>query len=196
MMKNIKLNITILLLVSFISLQSQNRRPLVDKMHEHKWNVMMSQVKLTNDEMALVKPIFLEYEQAIWKIHQERIDKYINFKKRRFSGSIDYNSLNNRYINSEIKQAQLLREYHIKLKKILDLFYEYYNERRLHSSIANLSPSIFWSCWNNGWVERTVDLKKIRNKFKLLIPYYEIKTRLLEQEKLEKNENFLECISN
>ena len=82
------------------------------------------------------------------------------------------------------------------LKTNLDLFYEYYNERRLHSSIANLSPSIFWSCWNNGWVERTVNLKKMRNKFKLLIPYYEIKTRLLEQEKFEKNENFLECISN
>lgn len=143
MMKNIKLNITILLLVSFISLQSQNRRPLVDKMHEHKWNVMMSQVKLTNDEMALVKPIFLEYEQAIWKIHQERIDKYINFKKRRFSGSIDYNSLNNRYINSEIKQAQLLREYHIKLKKILDpetLFNYYLAERSFKRKLLREMP--------------------------------------------------------
>lgn len=38
--------------------------------------------------------------------------------------------------------------------------------------------------------------KKIDKQVILLILYYEIKTRLLEQERLEKNKKFLECILN
>lgn len=34
------------------------------------------------------------------------------------------------------------------LEKRLTGFYKTYNERRLHASIANLSPLLFWKCWD------------------------------------------------
>lgn len=82
------------------------------------------------------------------------------------------------------------------LETNLDQFYEYYNERRIHSSIANLSPATFWKCWNNNWIERTVDTKKRKTKFKLLIPYYEVNTRILELEKIEKFKTNIEYAFN
>lgn len=132
-MKKISLSVIILLLVSFVSLQAQNRkRPSMEKMHEHKWAEMMKQVKLSNEEMALVKPIFMEYEQAIWKIHQDGVTKFKEYRKRQFSGNIDYSSLNDSYINTEIRQAQLLRIYHLKLKRILkpETLFKYYLAER------------------------------------------------------------------
>lgn len=140
----IKPFITVLLLISFVALPAQNRRgrPSVEKMHEHKWQIIISQVKLTNEEAAAVKPIFMEYEQAVWKIHKERINTVKNFRKNK-SAKLDYNALNDRYINSEIKQAQLLREYHLKLKKVLNpetLFNYYQAERNFKRKLLRDMP--------------------------------------------------------
>ncbi|MGC3979246.1 MAG: hypothetical protein QM751_14055 [Paludibacteraceae bacterium] len=54
----------------------------MEKMHERKWDMMMSQVKLTNEEISLVKPLFMEYEQAVWNIHQNRMNRFLEFKKK------------------------------------------------------------------------------------------------------------------
>ena len=59
------------------------------------------------------------------------------------------------------------------LEEYLTIFYEKYNNQRLHGSIANLPPTVFWEQWNLGNIQRTVyDNKKV--KFKLLIPYNQI----------------------
>jgi len=55
----------------------------------------------------------------------------------------------------------------------LILFYEKYNNTRLHGSLANLSPRGFWDQWNKGNITRTVKGKK-KVKFKLTIPYYQL----------------------
>lgn len=142
-MRKIILNIIALLLLSFSSLQAVNPFPTVEKMHERKWQMMMSQVKLTDQEMAAVKPIFMEYEQAMWKIHQDRGENFKNMKKHKLKKDIDYNYLNNKYVNSEIKQAQLLREYHLRLKKVLDpetLFHYYQAERMFKRQLLREMP--------------------------------------------------------
>lgn len=59
------------------------------------------------------------------------------------------------------------------LEQHLILFYEKYNNTRLHSSIANLSPRIFWDQWNLNNIE-TIVLKNNKVKYKLTIPYYQI----------------------
>ena len=56
------------------------------------------------------------------------------------------------------------------LETFLILFYEKYNNHRIHASIANLSPRLFWYLWEEGKISRTV-LKNKKVKFKLLIPY-------------------------
>lgn len=60
----------------------------------------------------------------------------------------------------------------------LAIFYEKYNNTRLHGSIANLPPSVFWEQWKLGNVSRTVK-KKV--KFKLKIPYYQLSGNGLSQ---------------
>lgn len=57
------------------------------------------------------------------------------------------------------------------LEQDLTLFYERYNNTRIHASIAYLSPHDFWKLWEMEQIER---IEKAKNKvqFKLKIPYY------------------------
>jgi len=55
------------------------------------------------------------------------------------------------------------------LEQHLTLFYEKYNNERIHSSIAMLPPRTFWNVWDKGMVERKINSKN-KVKFKLLIP--------------------------
>jgi transposase InsO family protein len=60
------------------------------------------------------------------------------------------------------------------LEQVLVLFYEKYNNQRLHASVCSLPPNIFLECWNKGLVEQTQDDKKRKITFKLKIPYGQI----------------------
>lgn len=64
------------------------------------------------------------------------------------------------------------------LEQDLTLFYERYNNTRIHASIAYLSPHDFWKLWEIEQIER---IEKAKNKvqFKLKIPYYKLKETLL-----------------
>jgi len=56
----------------------------------------------------------------------------------------------------------------------LHLFYDRYNNRRLHGSIANLPPNVFNTQWRQNNIMRCVDTENKRIKFKLMIPYRNI----------------------
>lgn len=60
------------------------------------------------------------------------------------------------------------------LKQNLILFYEHYNNSRIHGSIAYTSPRVFWDLWNMNLIEETVNKKQRKIKFKLKIPHNEI----------------------
>jgi hypothetical protein len=55
----------------------------------------------------------------------------------------------------------------------LTIFCEKYNNVRLHGSIANLSPRVFWDMWEEGNITREV-LKNKKVKFRLNIPYQQL----------------------
>ena len=59
------------------------------------------------------------------------------------------------------------------LNERLILFYETYNNTRLHASIANLPPRTFTELWNKGLIERKV-LAKNKVKFLLKIRYQQL----------------------
>jgi transposase InsO family protein len=59
------------------------------------------------------------------------------------------------------------------LEERLILFYEKYNNVRIHASIAYLWPHKFWELWNENKIER-IELSNRKVKFKLLIPRYTI----------------------
>ena len=59
------------------------------------------------------------------------------------------------------------------LEKRLERFYDTYNNKRLHGSIANLNPKLFWKLWD----EKKISSKELKNKtlkFSLNIPYQQI----------------------
>lgn len=60
------------------------------------------------------------------------------------------------------------------LDQCLTLFYEKYNNHRIHSSSLHLPPMIFWEQCQKGNVKVTINHKKRTTKFKLLIPYHKL----------------------
>lgn len=136
-MKKITLILLTIFITCFFSLQAQGKRQRqlhkVEDMHENKWKSIVEQTKLTLEEQNALKPNFLEFEKSIWIIHEERINTVKNLIKSKNNGTVDYELLNDKYINSEIKQAQLLRDYHLKLKKILkpERLFKYYQAERM-----------------------------------------------------------------
>ncbi len=46
------------------------------------------------------------------------------------------------------------------LEKRLDVFYHKYNNERIHGSIAQLTPTLFWRLWNEGNIQRKENSKR------------------------------------
>jgi len=61
------------------------------------------------------------------------------------------------------------------LEQNLTMFYQKYNNLRLHASIAYLSPADFWTLWDKNLIQMTQDMKLRKTKFKLKIPYQMVK---------------------
>lgn len=59
------------------------------------------------------------------------------------------------------------------LENRLETFYDSYNNRRIHASIAYLWPMKFWQLWNEGKITK-VEKGKNKVKFTLNIPYQNI----------------------
>lgn len=57
------------------------------------------------------------------------------------------------------------------LEERLEVFYEKYNNKRIHASIAYLWPMKFWQLWNEGKIDR-MEKGKNKVKFTLNIPYH------------------------
>lgn len=53
------------------------------------------------------------------------------------------------------------------LEQVIILFYDKYNNQRLHSSICDLPPNIFVECWNKNQVQMSRDEVRRTIKFKL-----------------------------
>lgn len=60
------------------------------------------------------------------------------------------------------------------LEQVIILFYDKYNNQRLHSSICDLPPNIFVECWNKDLVEMHRDERKRTIKFKIKIKHDQI----------------------
>jgi transposase InsO family protein len=60
------------------------------------------------------------------------------------------------------------------LEQTLVLFYEKYNNHRLHSSVLNLPPMVFWDCCNKNLVRTEINEEKRTMKHFLKIPYHKL----------------------
>ena len=145
-MKNINYYLlSILMFLSFTTqAQSQTRVcPNVDEMHERKWQFMMREVSLSPAEAYAVKPIFLNYEKSRWDFHKKNRNYFRKAGDGKKNTEINYAEMNDRAVNEEIIQAQLLRSYHLKLRKLLKpetLFHYYQAERKFKRNLLHNMP--------------------------------------------------------
>lgn len=68
------------------------------------------------------------------------------------------------------------------LEQCLILFYDKYNNQRLHSSISYLPPLIFWQLWEQKLIETNIDYKKKKIKHVLKIPYHKLSGNMILRE--------------
>lgn len=143
-MKNTKFILLIVLFGLSIASLAQNRRERmdVDEFHERKWQFLIKEAELSPAEINTVKPIFLEYEKATWQLHQESREAFMKMREQKTD--MNYSVMNDKYVNQEIRQAQLFRNYHLKLRKLLkpETLFKYYMAEKIYKRrlLNNMPP--------------------------------------------------------
>jgi hypothetical protein len=105
----------------------------LDDLHNRKWEFIVQKSQLSSQEAARVKPFFLEYEKAVWTLMEKNKEFFRDFYRNKENRSeAQYLEMNERYVNSEIQKAHLLKNYYTKLKKQLsaESIFKYFNAER------------------------------------------------------------------
>lgn len=106
--------------------------PKIDEMHLRKWQTLVSEAQLTPKEIEETQPVFMEYEKAVWDLHKQRREFFRSAFKDAKNVKPNYAELNDRYVDFEFKEAQLFKNYHLKLRKLLqpETLFKYYRAER------------------------------------------------------------------
>ena len=112
--------------------QDKDRNARIEEMHARKWQSLITQAQLTPKEIDAVKPVFMEYEQTVWKLHQDNRGFFKSAMKNASKVKPNFADLNDRYVDFEFKQAQMFINYHMQLRKILqpETLFKYYKAER------------------------------------------------------------------
>ncbi len=123
-MKSFKYYLLFMLITSFSVLYAEeNRQPTQEEMQLKKWTYLVTNANLTESQAQQVEPFFKRYESGIWELHKRNRPA-----RKEKTNSPNYEELNERYIERETKQAELLKQYHSELKKVLspETLHNYY----------------------------------------------------------------------
>lgn len=121
-----------LVLSGFLAAQDADQ-PKIDELHTRKWNFIVEKARLTPQEAARIKPLFMQYEESVWKIMESNKDFFREFYQNKENrGEAEYLEMNERFINAEIQKTHLLKNYYSKLKKQLssESIFKYFNAER------------------------------------------------------------------
>jgi hypothetical protein len=112
--------------------QDNHRFPKIEELHAQKWQIIIEQAQLTPKEIEVVQPVFMEHEQALWKLHQENREFFKSAMKNAKTVKPNFAVLNDRYVENQVKEVKLFKEYHLKLRKLLqpETLFKYYNADR------------------------------------------------------------------
>jgi hypothetical protein len=124
--------IVLFFLSSSLFAQRNSKESRLNQMHERKWQFLVEQADLSPSEVELVKPIFLEYETALWAQHEKNKEFFHSVMKTESDVKPNYAQLNDQYSEIEYVQGQLFRNYHQKLRKLLkpETLFKYYKAER------------------------------------------------------------------
>jgi len=133
-MKLIKSSFLVMLVIlSTTAIAQDNHQiPKIDELHAIKWQALSSKSQLSPREMDLVKPVFMDYEQSIWKMHKEKHDFFKSALKDAKNVKPNYSDLNDKYVDYEFREVQMFKNYHLKLRKLLqpETLFKYYKAER------------------------------------------------------------------
>lgn len=133
-MKSFKYTLMIIcLLTAFLSsAQDKDRKPAIEDLHENKWQFLVDKADLTQDDIDKVKPVFLAYEKSLWDMHKQNREAFKSAMKEAKKTKPNYADLNDKYVDFEFKQAQLFKNYHQQLRKLLapETLFRYYKADR------------------------------------------------------------------
>jgi hypothetical protein len=146
-MKTIRNTFLLLLFFTTSIIEAQEVRvaPKVNEMHAQKWQYIVENAQLTQTEIDAVQPIFIEYEKSVWSQHDKKRDFFKSVQQLEKKSTPNYSQLNDQYLELEIKQAQLFKTYHLKLRKLLSpetLFNYYKAERAFKRKLLNEMPNL------------------------------------------------------
>ncbi len=114
-----------------LNLAAQKRMPPTpEEMHEKKWEHLCAAARLTEEERSAVKPIYLQHEEGVWKLHE----KYRSERQGEKEEKLDFEKINEEYIESEVERVKLLQTYHQALKEVLpaEKLFRYYRAEDSH----------------------------------------------------------------
>ena len=133
-MKTIRHQLLFISVLFSLVLSAQENRsfPKVDEMHNRKWQFIIEKAKLTQSETDAVLPVFMEYEKAVWAFHGKNAEFFRSFKVKFKDPNVNYSDLNDRYVEMGMTQAQMFKNYHLKLRKLLspETLFRYYKAER------------------------------------------------------------------
>jgi len=133
-MKTIKYQLLFFMAFFCLVLSAQENKafPKVDEMHNRKWQFIVEKAKLTQTETDAVLPVFMEYEKALWAFHGKNGEFFRSLKGKLKDPSLNYADINDRYVEMGITQAQMFKNYHLKLRKLLtpETLFRYYKAER------------------------------------------------------------------
>lgn len=126
--------ILVMLTVCFaLSAQDFRNRPNLRDLHNRKWEFLVENANLTDEQAAKIEPLFMDYEASIWNLMEQNKDAFRKNKdSRRDRENRNFEELNERFVNTELQKAQLQKNYYLKLKKYLPArtIFEYFNAER------------------------------------------------------------------
>jgi len=122
-----------MLSISGLLIAQESEQLKIEELHNRKWEFIVQKSQLTTKEAARVKPLFWEYENAVWKTMEENREFFRGFYRNKQNRSeAQYLEMNERYINAEIQKSHLLKIYYAKLKKQLssESVFKYFSAER------------------------------------------------------------------
>lgn len=133
-MKTLKFMLVSLFVLVGLTAQAQDndRFPKIEEMHNNKWQFLVEKAQLSADDIAKVQPVFMSYEKSVWDLHQQNRDAFRAAMKDMKKVKPNYADLNDRYVEFEFKQAQMFKNYHMQLRKLLspETLFKYYKADR------------------------------------------------------------------
>lgn len=124
----------VILLSSFASAQNNENKSRVDidEMHARKWQSLVNEAHLTSKDIEIVQPVFMSYEKSMWTMHQQNHEFFKSALKNAKKVKPDFADLNDHYVENLYKEAQMFKDYHLQLRKLLqpETLFKYYRAER------------------------------------------------------------------